>query len=174
MPPLGWVHFISALAALLVGAVVLLRSPKGTRQHRQLGWTWAIIMLVLNASALMIYRLFGGFGPFHVAALISLTSLILGVWSARKARSSRLARDAVRRAHWTARHYYFMTWAYVGLVAAAVSETATRVPMFRPAPGQGMVFGLVVGVATMLVMVVGAVAIRAKFAPQLAAAGIRK
>jgi len=52
-------------------------------------------------------------------------------------------------------HYHFMAYSYLGLLAAAVSEAATRLPMFRPAPGQGFVFGVAVAVATMSVFAVG-------------------
>jgi hypothetical protein len=67
-----------------------------------------------------------------------------------------------------------MTWSYVGLWAAAVSEVATRLPAFRPSPGQGMaVFGIVVGVVTLLVVAVGARLIRTRVRGALAAAGVR-
>jgi hypothetical protein len=62
-----------------------------------------------------------------------------------------------------------MTWSYVGLAAAAVSETATRVPALRPRPGQGMmVFGITVAVATLLVVVAGARLIRRRRSALLA------
>jgi uncharacterized membrane protein len=78
MSTLGWIHTAVALAALVTGAAVLLRS-KGTGRHRQLGWTYVASMVLLNATALAIYRLTGSFGPFHVAALLSLATVIAGV-----------------------------------------------------------------------------------------------
>ena len=173
MPILGQIHFSAAIASLALGAAVLLTSPKGTRRHRQIGWMYAASMLTLNVTALMIYRLFGRFGPFHVFAIISLASLVFGVASAMRAKSSRLERDLVTRGRLVARHYHSMTWSYVGLWAAAVSETATRIPAFRPGPGQGLAFGLTVGVATMAVVAVGARLIRAQVRSQMAAVGIR-
>jgi len=173
MSLLGQLHLATAIASLVSGAVVLLMSPKGTRRHRQIGWVYAVSMLLLNGTALMIYRLFGGFGPFHVAALVSLATLVVGVGCALQAKSNRLGRDLSARGRWVERHYYFMTWSYVGLWAAAVSEIATRVPAFRPRPGQGMVFGIVVAVATILVVVVGARLIRTRVRGTLAAVGVR-
>jgi uncharacterized membrane protein len=117
MSPLGWLHTACALAALASGAGVLLR-PKGTGAHRRLGWVYVGSMVALNATALLIYRLFGGFGPFHWAALASLATVVAGAWAARRRRP----------AAWVARHYWWMTLSYVGLVAAAVAEVATRLP----------------------------------------------
>ena len=74
-------------------------------------------MFGLNATAMSIYRLLGGFGPFHLAALVSLVTLIGGITAALR-----------RRPGWAVRHYRWMTWSYVGLLAAAVSEVGTRMP----------------------------------------------
>jgi uncharacterized membrane protein len=136
MSLLGWVHTASAIVAILSGAAVLARR-KGTRSHRRLGWVYAGGMLALNISALTIYRLFGGFGPFHVAALLSLATVIAGIVV------------AVRRSDrgWVGRHYRFMTYSYVGLLAAGASEVAVRVP--------GSAFWWSVLAATALVMAVG-------------------
>ena len=141
MNDLGWVHLTSAVMALASGAAVLLRR-KGSRAHRRMGWVYVGSMLVLNATALMIYRLTGSFGPFHVAALLSLATVLIGIV------------PAVRRrpANWVEHHYWWMTYSYVGLWAAAVSEVATRTPGFR--------FWWAVIVATLLVMGIGSTLIR--------------
>jgi uncharacterized membrane protein len=120
MITLGLFHTICALLALASGAAVLLRR-KGTRSHRRLGWLYVASMLALNGTALMIYRLFGGFGPFHVAAVASLVTVAAGTVTAYRRRP----------ANWVERHYAWMTWSYVGLWAAAVAEVGTRVPGFQ-------------------------------------------
>jgi uncharacterized membrane protein len=160
MITLGWTHTIAATTALAAGAAVLL-TRKGTRRHRQIGWAYVVSMLVLNVTALMIYRLFGRFGPFHVGAVFSFITVVAGTVAALGARRARARRDAVARARALRGHYQWMTWSYVGLAAAAVSEIATRVPALRPRPGQGMmVFGITVALATLLVVWVGARLIR--------------
>jgi uncharacterized membrane protein len=140
MNALGLFHTACALVALGSGAVVL-RRRKGTRGHRRIGWVYVASMLLLNGTALMIYRLFGGFGPFHVAAVFSLVTVLAGIV------------PAVRRrpANWLDHHYQWMTWSYVGLCAATVSEVATRMPGFRF--WWAVVFGTlaVVGVGGMLI-----------------------
>jgi len=146
---LGWFHVTCALVALGAGAAVLLRR-KGTRIHRRIGWVYVASMLLMNGTGLMIYRLFGGFGPFHVAAVASLVTVLVGIV------------PAVRRrpANWVERHYAWMTWSYVGLCAAAVSEVATRTPGLR------FWWGVLVG--TLVVLGVGGVLIRRNAGPVLA------
>jgi uncharacterized membrane protein len=141
MSILGWIHTACALAALGSGAAVLLRR-KGTRGHRRLGWVYVASMLALNATALMIYRLFGGFGPFHAAALASLVTVAAGIVPAVRR----------RRPDWLQHHYRWMTGSYVGLCAAAVAEVATRVP--------GLRFWWAVFAGTLAVVGIGAVLIR--------------
>jgi uncharacterized membrane protein len=154
MTILGMVHLAAALLALVSGAVVLLR-PKGTGAHRRTGWVYVGAMLATNLTALGIYRLFGRVGPFHVAAVLSLATTLVGVAATRR-------RGTTPR--WVARHYFWMTYSYVGLVAAAASETATRLAR----PSSGAAFGVAVFVATAVVFAVGATRIRRGAAAHLA------
>ncbi len=154
MTLLGLVHLIAAGVSVIVGALVLLLPGKGSRLHRRIGWTWVMAMLVLNGTALAIYRLFGGFGPFHVFALVSLGTLVSGTVSAVRARQHRLARAPTARDMWVERHYYWMTFSYAGLIAAFASETITRHPATRPVGGPGPSFALAVAGATALIMIV--------------------
>lgn len=131
------------------GAAVLLRR-KGTRTHRWIGWVYVASMLLMNGTALMIYRLFDGFGPFHAGAVFSLVTVVGGIV------------PAVRRrpANWVERHSAWMSWSYVGLWAAAMLEVATRTPVFR--------FWWAVLVATLAVLGIGAILIRRGAAASLA------
>jgi uncharacterized membrane protein len=149
---LGQLHVGTAIVALASGAWVL-RQRKGTRQHRRVGWVYAIAMFALNVSALLIYRLTGTFGPFHVAALISLGTVMAGIVAAR--RRKRGNRD------WLRKHYAFMTWSYVGLVAAAVAEIATRAPAIQAiAGGPTPAFWVTVALVSLAVFIFGGAMIR--------------
>ncbi len=132
-------HVVSAMVALVLGATVLLLR-KGNSRHRLLGQVYFGSMLILNLTALLIYRLFGGFGLFHVAAVISLATVIAGVLGVRR-----------RKPGWVDRHYYWMTFSYVGLLAGAASEAATRLPQ---AP-----FWWAVALASLVILVGGALII---------------
>lgn len=150
----GQLHLGSAIVALAAGGWVVLR-PKGTATHRRIGWVYAASMLVLNATALMIYRLTGTFGPFHIAALVSLVTLVAGIIPAWR-------RQPVNG--WVEQHYYWMAYSYLGLLAATVAETATRVPAIQSfAGGPSSAFWIVVAVVSVVVFVIGGRVIRRSF-----------
>ena len=111
-------HVATAVSALIFGLCVFF-ARKGTRLHKQLGYAYFFNMLGLNLSALFIYRLTGDFGPFHAAAIASLLTLLAGFMGAFL---------RLPDGRWLELHYEFMSWSYVGLVAAAVSEGLTRLP----------------------------------------------
>lgn len=112
--PMGLVHLIMALAAIAFGTTIIF-SRKGTAIHRWLGRGYLVTMLAVNGTALLIYELFGRFGPFHWMALASLAVVLVGYWPARR-----------RTPGWRVQHAYFMTGSYVGLLAALASEISTR------------------------------------------------
>ena len=156
MSPIGTIHFTASVVSVALGAIVLAQGPKGGRRHRQVGWTYVIAMLTVNATAFMLYGLFGGFGPFHVAAIISLTGIVAGTLNARSARRARRERQEFLRSHRVESHYWWMTFSYVGLIAALASEAITRLPATRAiGGGAGAMFGAAVGGATALVFAVG-------------------
>ena len=130
-------HLVTAISALIFGVCVFL-TRKGTRLHKQFGYAYFFNMLGLNISALFIYRLTGHFGPFHGAALASLLTLMAG-FSAAYLR--------LPDGRWLELHYEFMNWSYVGLVAAGVSEAATRLPSapFWPTVFAGTVVVFLIG-----------------------------
>ncbi len=168
MTLLGQIHLASAFAAIVVGAIVLLVRPKGARLHRQLGWLYVLAMLTVNITALLIYRLFGGFGPFHAMAIVSLVGVLMGTVTARRARRSRETRRTDVRPGLVEAHYLWMTWAYVGLIAAFASETITRYPAFRPVLGGGRLFGVAVAAATFVIVGIGSQWIRRRKTATLA------
>lgn len=140
--PLGVTHLTAAVAALVAGGLVALL-PKGTRLHRRVGWIYVAAMATVNVTALCIYDLFGGFGPFHVAAMLSGVTVAAGMLPARRRRPRRF---------WIVSHAYWMVGSYVGLLAAAASETATRV--------LDLPFGPTVAGASFLVVAVGVAVMR--------------
>lgn len=142
MDPLGAAHVGMAIAALISGLVVAV-VRKGTRLHARLGWVYVTSMAGLNLTALFIYRLLGGFGPFHAAAILSVASVGAGLVFTRRRKP---------RGRWKEAHAYWMGGSYVGLVAAAVAESTTRIPA---APFWGTVMA-----ATLVVIGGGIVVLR--------------
>jgi hypothetical protein len=108
-------------------------------------------MAGLIRSALLIYDLFGTWGAFHWAAVISLVTLIGGLGSV----------FGRRRRGWMIRHATWMSWSYIGLMAAFVAESLTRwiVPSVAraiPSFAEQQLFWPSVALGSGLVIVVGA------------------
>lgn len=110
MSTLGLVHTICGYSALIFGGAVLLLR-KGTNLHRFIGYLYIISMVILNVTALGIYRVFRTFGPFHILALMSLASVVVGFVPAYR-----------KKGDWLKAHYKWMCWSYIGLLAATFAE----------------------------------------------------
>jgi uncharacterized membrane protein len=117
---LGAAHVTAAMAALALGFVVLV-AHKGTDIHRLFGVGFVLAMIVLNATALAIFRLTGQFNPFHALALMSLATTVWGVLIVLR-----------RRENWVVSHLRMMFFSYLGLLAAATAEGVLRFGLLRP------------------------------------------
>jgi uncharacterized membrane protein len=144
---IGFIHVVCSILALPLGAVVLLR-PKGTRSHIRFGWAYLTTMICVNVSALAVYHLTGRFNVFHLLAILNLA--IIGV-----ALLHILYRRRMRK--WLWRHYQYMSWSYVGLLAAAVNEALVRIPFLNnegagPSPAlQLSATGVLLGLAALII-----------------------
>lgn len=112
---LGTAHLAAVTTALVLATAVLVL-PKGTRQHRRTGTAYVAVLIVGNGVALLLREESGGFGAFHVFAVVSLVTLAGGV-----ATSPRRRRGAV------AAHARFLLWSIVGLTAAGLAQLANSV-----------------------------------------------
>jgi uncharacterized membrane protein len=112
----GLMHVVAAVLTLLIGGVQLVQ-PKGTRTHRRRGWVYVALLLVLNASALTIYRETGRWNHFHSLAVASLLTLLVGLG----------AFAAGRQRGWVI-HAYAMAGSYLGVILAGLFQLATHLP----------------------------------------------
>jgi uncharacterized membrane protein len=149
--PTGVIHMGFAVAALVIGGAVVWL-PKGTRVHRLLGQLYALCMIGVLVTSFMIYGLVGGWGPFHFAAVISAVTLAAGLVPA-------ILRWP--RGTWIVWHLQFMSYSYLGLVAALFSESAVRLPVLEPIVNAtgisfALAFGVAVAVPTFLTFAIGA------------------
>lgn len=87
--PVVFVHLVSAVGALLLGLVLLLRR-KGTAGHRGLGYSWVLLMGTAAVSSAFIRadRLpnIAGFSPIHLFTVAVAVMLPLAIWHARQGR----------------------------------------------------------------------------------------
>ena len=92
----GIAHIIFGFASLVLG-VGIFSLGKGTDLHRAVGALYVLSMFGLNVTALLIYRVFGRFGVFHVLALINLALLLAGFGTVLLKRP---------RKRWLRNHYF--------------------------------------------------------------------
>ena len=87
--PLIFFHLVTAVAALALGAAILLRR-KGTGSHRALGWAWVALMGSTAVASAFIrdYRMpnLAGYTPIHLFTLTVAVTLPLAIWHARRGR----------------------------------------------------------------------------------------
>jgi uncharacterized membrane protein len=116
LTPVGAIHAVLTLLCIAVGAVQLLR-PKRGAAHRARGYFFVYAMLVADGTALLLYRFTGTFNMFHVGAMINLACIVAAILPMLQ---------TPRPANWKLRHYYFISWSYVGLMSAGLTELAVR------------------------------------------------
>ena len=84
--PLVFVHLTTALAALLIGLLVLLRR-KGTASHRAWGWAWVALMgsTALASAFMRDFQLpnLAGITPIHAFTAFVAVQLPRGIWCIR-------------------------------------------------------------------------------------------
>jgi uncharacterized membrane protein len=112
--PLGSVHLIAAIIAMITGLIVILKGAKGNISHRRIGYIYVFSMLLLNGTAFGIYN-FGSFSMFHFFSIVSLASITTGMLPMIFKFSNKMRF-----------HYRFMSWSVVGLYAAFIAEIFTR------------------------------------------------
>lgn len=137
---IGYIHLFFSILAMITGLVVVLNT-KGTLFHKRVGYIYVISMLLLNLTSFFISN-FQGFSIFHFFAIVSLVTIIGGMYPTLK-----------KSKNWIYQHYYFMSWSVVGLYCAFWSEVGTRFVKNMQD------FWWVVAIATFLTAIVGALII---------------
>ena len=84
--PVVFFHLLTAVAALLLGLVILLRR-KGTPIHRAMGWTWVVLMggTAIASAFIRDYHMPNvlGFTPIHAFTVLVAVGLPRGIWFIR-------------------------------------------------------------------------------------------
>lgn len=142
---IGFVHLVFSILALIFGTVVLFKT-KGTLSHKRIGYVYVFMMTGVVITAFMIYRLFGKFGIFHWAAVVSTVTLIGGM----------LPMFLKKPKSYIKMHLSFMYWSVFGLYGAFVAETLVRIPDVVIESGvPNYVFYNMVGVGVFITMGLG-------------------
>jgi uncharacterized membrane protein len=139
--PEGGIHMALALLCIGIGAIQFMR-PKRGASHRARGYAFVYAMLVVDGTALLLYRFTGAFNMFHVGALVNLVCIVAAIAPMLRTQ---------RPPGWKYRHYYFIAWSYVGLLSAAINEPIVRL---LPLAGRAQAW-TVSAVVTVLVSAIG-------------------
>ena len=85
--PLIFFHLVTAIAALAIGTLVMLRR-KGTGSHRAWGWAWVVLMAGTTVASGFIrdFRLpnIAGITPIHFFTAFVAFQLPRGIWFIRQ------------------------------------------------------------------------------------------
>jgi uncharacterized membrane protein len=112
----GAIHTVLAMLGIVVGLIQLLR-PKRGPTHRARGYAFVYAMLVADGTALLVFQFTGRFNILHAGAIANLVCIILAIIPVLR---------TPRPSNWKNQHHYWMSWSYVGLLAAAATELVVR------------------------------------------------
>jgi uncharacterized membrane protein len=146
----GVIHIVLAAASIVVGLIQLLR-PKGGSIHRALGYAFVYAMLIADGTVMLVFQFTGRFNILHVGAIANMICIILAIVPVLR---------TPRPLNWKYHHYYWMCWAYVGLLSATATQLVMRTSHLATREQAWMV----TAAATLLVTVVGYVLI-ARYRP---------
>jgi len=104
-------HAVGACLALLLGAVNLVRTPKGDRAHRIIGRVWVVSLYWTVLSSFFIRELNPGrLSWIHGLSVFTFVTLTIGLWAAMTGRVKT--------------HRGFMRGSYLGTVGAFIGAVA--------------------------------------------------
>src|SRR4051812_27416005 len=116
----GATHTLLASLAIGIGIIQFCRR-KGDPVHRALGYLYVYGLLVADGGAMLIYQFTGKLNILHFGAVTNLICIGLGMFAV-------LARPP--NTDWRSMHYHWISWSYVGLLAAAATELIVRTVAF--------------------------------------------
>jgi uncharacterized membrane protein len=119
------VHLIACVAAIIVGAMVLVR-PKGTAIHRALGFAYVVATFTYCGSSFFMYPSTGRLTPFHLISIQNLMLVSCGV------SLPRFLRHRIPR--WYAWHLRLMAYSYIALVVTGFRFVLPYFPQNRVIP----------------------------------------
>jgi len=106
------IHTVASIIALIAGALIFF-TPKGTTQHKKIGYIYSVNMIILLITSFGLFSLFGKFGVYHVLTVVSFVALAIALYYPMAGRS---------RKNWVEHHLLWMSYSYIGLVIAGGSH----------------------------------------------------
>ena len=111
-----YAHATLALLAVPLGLYIL-RTKKGTRQHRILGRIWVTFLIIVSLTAIFIQAINPGqYSLIHLLIPWTIGSLIYSIWNIKKFKNTKIERYKFA-------HMYSMIGVYVGALLIAGAFT---------------------------------------------------
>jgi uncharacterized membrane protein len=112
------IHTAFSIIALIAGALIFL-IPKGTAQHKRIGYSYTVSMVILLVTSFGLFSLWGRFGVYHALTIVSFLALAIALYFPIAGR---------KMEKWVEHHLLWMGYSYVGLVIAAGSHLFSVFP----------------------------------------------
>jgi uncharacterized membrane protein len=141
LSPVGWLHTIVCVVAMVAFVPVML-AHKGGRRHRTFGRVYSLAYVAVCGTSLGIYSQQRFWFP-HWLAIGGLVVLVIGYLAAR-----------LKPRGWRYIHLTAMLLSAYNLFGGAVNETYLRVPSLRRLAGDNIMTSPLVGMTHALVMLV--------------------
>lgn len=141
---IGWIHMILAIVALIAGSTIL-SSKKGTFFHKKIGKIYVLSMLIVCATAFMIYNVHNAIGVLHLFAFISGSTLISGMIPLY----FKGCKNPIIY------HLSWMYWSVIGLYCAFAAEIFTRLPIILEVENTYSIFYILLGISSGIVGLTG-------------------
>lgn len=119
----GAIHPMLAAAGIVRGLMQFLTRKRGSL-HRAVGDAFVYAMLIADGVVLLVFQFTGRLNILHFGALTSLACIAAGMWPVLR---------SPRRPDGREKHYLWISWSYVGLLAAAATELVVRTLPLRDA-----------------------------------------
>jgi uncharacterized membrane protein len=112
----GAIHTVLAISGIVVGLIQFLRAKRGPN-HRARGYAFVYAMLIADGAAMLVFQFTGKFNILHIGAMTNLVCIVAAMIPVLR---------SPRPSNWKNQHYCWMSWSYVGLLAAAATELVVR------------------------------------------------
>ena len=111
-----YIHAALALLAIPLGLYIFIKK-KGTKNHKILGRTWVIVLIIVSLTAIFIQTINPGhYSLIHLLIPFTLGSLVYSIWSIRKFK-------ATKKIKYKFAHIHSMLGVYVGALIIAGAFT---------------------------------------------------